>query len=112
MQALVNLAVPVKPLSIIRQSHENDSVVLNSEDGFLVLDQHSGKELEVQSDNGSHTCQCLLAQVAPESPCEHIRAVEVYLCIPDRKLQLSQADADIFLSRVAKVKKIIQRATN
>ena len=103
MQAMDNLAVPVTPLSISRQSHENDLVVLSSEDGFLVLDQHSGEEFEVQSDNGSHTCQCFLAQVAPESPCEHIRAVEGYLSMPDRKMQLSQANADIFLSRVGRI---------
>jgi hypothetical protein len=103
MQAMDNLAVPPERPRIISRAHGIELMVLRSDDGLLVVDPTSGEENEVQSKEGNHTCDCFLAQVAPESPCEHIKAVEGYLSIPDRKMQLSQADADIFLSRVAKI---------
>jgi hypothetical protein len=103
MQAIDNLVVHAERPSIKHQTHEIELLVLSSEDGFLVVDQHSGEEFEVQRREGNNYCSCFFALVAPESPCEHIRAVEGYLSIPDRKMQLSQAEADIFLSRVARI---------
>jgi hypothetical protein len=103
MQAIDNLAVAVKPLSINHQGHEFEHMVLSSDTGFLVVDPNSGDEFEVQSDKGIHTCNCFFAQVVTGSPCKHIRAVEGYHTIPERKMQLSQADADIYLSQVAKI---------
>ena len=82
---------------------EIEPMVLGLKNSFLVIDANTGEEVEVLSKDELLTCDCFLAQVAPESPCEHIRAVEGYLSMPDRKMQLSQADADIFLSRVAKI---------
>ena len=82
---------------------EIEPMVLGLKNSFLVIDANSGEEVEVLSKDELLTCDCFLAQVAPESPCEHIRAVEGYLSMPDRKMQLSQANADNFLSSVGRI---------
>ncbi len=103
MQAFGNLLRPAERTRVKHRINELELMVLSSDDGFLVVDPISGEEYEVQSKEGNHTCDCFMAQVAPESPCEHIQAVEGCLSMRERKMQLSQANVDIFLSRVASI---------
>jgi hypothetical protein len=103
MQTPDNHVIPAELLRNNHPTHGFELLVLSSEDGFLVVDPGSGEEYEVRKLEGSHTCNCFLAQVAPESSCEHLRAVAGYLSMPNRKMQLSQADADFYLSRVDRI---------
>ncbi len=86
-----SITIPI-PLRVIRQDK-----------GFLV-DEGFGTEMaEVTQLQNDLRCDCFISQVAPESGCEHIRAVEQYLLLDDQTMALSQADADIYLSRIAKI---------
>ncbi|MBT4361914.1 MAG: hypothetical protein HOD11_13200 [Candidatus Marinimicrobia bacterium] len=103
MQAHNNIADPIQTQIHSLRIEETELIVLVSENGFLVVDMISGEEIEVHRSVGGLSCACFFAQVAPESKCEHIKAVESHHNKPDLESQFTQADADTYLSRVAKI---------
>ena len=62
--------------------------------------------LEARLSKAGLTCQCFIAKVSPDGECEHTRAVLEYLAhVPgeDDRPNLSQADADYYLSKLAEL---------
>ena len=79
-------------------------LILESDDGFLVGGSFGGDTVEVKRSKAGLTCQCFIAKVSPDGECEHVRAVLEYLAhVPgeDDRPNLSQADADYYLSKLA-----------
>ncbi len=77
--------------------------VIRKDDKFLVDEGFGTEMVEVTKIQDDLHCDCFISQVAPESDCEHIRAVEQYLHQDQQKMLLTQAEADIYLSRIAKI---------
>jgi hypothetical protein len=75
--------------------------VIRKDDNFLVDEGFGTEMVEVIKIQDDLSCDCFISQVAPESECEHIRAVEQYLRQDQPKMLLTQAEADIYLSRIA-----------
>ncbi len=81
----------------------NQFVIIPKDDGFLV-DEGMGTELaEVTNFQGHLRCDCFIFQISSDSDCEHIRAVKQYSRQGRNTMVLSQAEADIYLSRIAKI---------
>ena len=82
-----------------------NSDILESENGFLVAGDFGGNAVEVLRTDSGFQCQCFIAKVS-DGECEHVRAVRDYLphipTLEDRPI-LSQADADQYLSKLAKL---------
>jgi len=77
--------------------------VLAMESSFLVIDSVDQSSQEVQQTEEGYSCDCFMAQVSQESECQHVRAVREHLSQTALDVQLSQADADYYLSRVAEI---------
>ena len=81
------------------------SEIIESETGFLVSGDYGDNAVEVLRTESGLQCQCFSAQVSHDD-CEHIRAVRDYLAsIPmsEDKPNLSQADADYYLSKLGEL---------
>lgn len=81
-------------------------LILESDEGFLVGGSFGGDTVEVKRSEAGLTCQCFIAKVSPDGECEHVRAVLEYLAhVPgeDDRPNLSQADADYYLSKLAEL---------
>ncbi|MBT3679264.1 MAG: hypothetical protein HN995_12915 [Candidatus Marinimicrobia bacterium] len=81
-------------------------LILESDEGFLVGGSFGGETVEVKQSEAGLTCQCFIAKVSPDGECEHTRAVLEYLAhVPgeDDRPNLSQADADYYLSKLAEL---------
>ena len=81
-------------------------LILESDEGFLVGGSFGGETVEVKQSEAGLTCQCFIAKVSPDGECEHTRAVLEYLAhVPgeDDRPNLSQADADYYLSTLAEL---------
>ena len=78
--------------------------VLSNSDGYLVVEDVTGEATEVSNIAGTLTCGCFIATVS--NYCEHIRTVvehQTQANSPSTQPVMSQADADRFLSRIAKL---------
>ena len=78
--------------------------VLSYGDSYLVVDEFTGEGSEVSPDEDRFHCGCFIAQVSTD--CEHIRAVREYLSptiVSTARPMMSQADADVYLSRIARL---------
>lgn len=84
-------------------------LVMNLDDGYLVVDQSTGEATEVLSQKRGLKCECFIANISPDGTCEHTRAVEQYLQTGDRSQHLSMADADRFLAAIGRFDAEIQR---
>jgi hypothetical protein len=81
--------------------------IIEAETGFLVCDDISGGTEEVLQTGSKLQCQCFMAQVS-DGECEHVRAVQDYLSVtsgPAEYPTMSQAQADVYLSRIAELDK-------
>ena len=79
--------------------------ILSQGDDYLVVDEFTGEAIEVSNNEGSLKCGCFIAQVTNED-CQHVRAVRGYLSHDYGTLEqpmLSQAEADVYLSQIAKL---------
>ena len=79
--------------------------VLRSSDGYMV---QCGRETEVEVLGASEglKCDCFIASVSPEGRCQHIDAIEDVITTGNgfsNKESLSQADADYYLGKLAKL---------
>ena len=79
--------------------------ILSQGDTYLVVDEFTGEGIEVYQNEDGFKCGCFIAQVSSDD-CEHIRLVKEHLsqttAYRDRPM-MSQADADVYLSRIAKL---------
>ena len=95
--------------TIVRLPDEVKPVVLVLEGSFLVLDTEDGPGQEViQTDEGLK-CSCFIAQVSPDGACAHIQAVREYVSGSSLEVKFTQADADYYLGRVARLDAEIQK---
>jgi len=81
-------------------------LILESDKGFLVGGSFGSDSVEVKRSEAGLTCQCFIAKVSPDGECEHVRAVLEYLAhVPGEvdRPNLSQADADYYLSMLAEL---------
>ena len=84
-------------------------IIIESETGFLVGDSHGGDTPEVLRTESGFECSCFIAKVSNDGMCEHTRAVLEYLAhVPgeDIRPNLSQADADYYLSKLAELDEV------
>jgi len=88
---------------LILQDPETNLIVLLRPEGYLVIDPNGGDESEVVMSDNCLKCTCFIAQVSPDGVCSHIQAVEAYLSKTHESIKLTQADADYYLARVAKI---------
>ena len=81
--------------------------VLESENGFLVVGEMNKEGTEVARTESGLECDCFFSKISGEQDCEHVIAVSQYLqqisSGEDRCFIMSQADADTYLSKVAKL---------
>ena len=94
-------------MEVMRRTIDLESLlILESDEGFLVGGSFGGDTVEVKRSEAGLTCQCFIAKVSPDGECEHVRAVLEYLAhVPgeDDRPNLSQADADYYLSKLAEL---------
>jgi len=79
-------------------------LILESDNGFLVSGTYAGDAVEVKRSDDGIQCSCFIAKLSPHGECEHTKAVLEYLAhVPadESRPNLSQADADYYLSKVA-----------
>lgn len=91
---------PVKGIHHRRQ--ELESVVLELDGSFLVADPLSGESQEVTLTESGLLCTCFLAQVS-DDPCSHVAAVQDFLAGGRAAPTLTMADADLYLSHIARL---------
>jgi len=93
-------------MELMQTSIEMQSfTIIESENGFLVSGDFGGNAVEVHRTDTRFQCQCFIAQVS-DSECEHVRAVQDYLSLhppQEERPMLSQADADLYLGKLAKL---------
>ncbi len=94
-------------MEIMRRTIDLESLlILESDEGFLVGGSFGDDTVEVKRSEAGLTCQCFIAKVSPDGECEHVRAVLEYLAhVPgeEDRPNLSQADADYYLSKLAEL---------
>ena len=81
--------------------------VLETDHGFLVIGNTCEEGVEVSRTESGLECDCFFSKFSGEQDCEHVIAVSQYLqqisSGEDRCFIMSQADADTYLSKVAKL---------
>ena len=80
--------------------------IIESDNGFLVGGSYGGDTVEVKRTDAGLSCQCFIAKVSPDLECEHTTAILEYLAhVPteEDRPNLSQADADYYLSKLAEL---------
>ena len=83
--------------------------IIESDNGFLVGGSYGGDTVEVTRTEAGLSCQCFIAKVSPDHECEHTTAILEYLAhVPaeEDRPNLSQADADYYLSKLAKLDEV------
>lgn len=94
-------------MEIAANAQELSPSIIESEAGFLVSDDSNGGTEEVIRTGSQLQCNCFIAQVS-DGECEHVRAVQDYLADtaePPERPTMSQAQADVYLSRIAELDK-------
>lgn len=87
--------------------------VLESDNGFIVVGDVDVEAVEVQQTDSGLKCNCFFSKISGEQDCEHILAVSRYLQQKTSgevdRLTMSQADADLYLSKVATLDALFER---
>lgn len=94
--------LPAKPSKSVPVM-DNDLIVLVGENGFLVVDTQSGEETVVSLTGDELQCDCFIAKVSPDGICDHIQAVQKHQADRIPESSFTQADADYYLSRIARL---------